>query len=358
VYSKRLACIVVLLLSWTGLVIAPATVGAATTRWRVQPTPSPVGRGAFFDGVSCGSTTNCVAVGYSQGSGGDFDLRRLLERWNGTSWSVEVTPSAFSTMVFNAVSCPTAQFCAVVGANENGPSIDMWNGHAWSERPVAFGSTLLGVSCVSAASCVAVGEGTRSQSLILRWNGAKWSGVTPPAHGATQLNAVTCVSAANCFAVGDGTGSSVALVDHWNGASWSVQDIQAPAGYMYGANLGGVACLSARSCYLVGYSPATSGDRRLAEHWNGRAWTISVTPGPAGDTLFNAASCRSGQCVFVGSTGALPFVVRSNGSQFTDESVQVPPGGATLYGVACPTATNCFAVGGTGQSVTLAEHSD
>jgi hypothetical protein len=39
-----------------------------------------------------------------------------------------------------------------------------------------------------------------------------------------------------------------------------------------------VSCLSAAACWAVGESGTTGPDRTLAEHWNGRSWSIVRTP--------------------------------------------------------------------------------
>ena len=90
---------------------------------------------------------------------------------DGTSWSIVASPNAANPTgtangYLGAVSCPTATTCFAVGyANVNETwrtLIEQWNGTAWSivtsPNPSGAASTqLAGVSCVSAASCFAVG---------------------------------------------------------------------------------------------------------------------------------------------------------------------------------------------------------
>jgi len=70
-------------------------------------------------------------------------------------------------------------------------------------------SELLGVSCVSATDCLAVGDQTnlssgRSLTLVESWNGSTWSTVpSPTANGDNFLSGVSCTSAGFCAAVGN-----------------------------------------------------------------------------------------------------------------------------------------------------------
>lgn len=69
------------------------------------------------------------------------------------------------------------------------------------------GSELLGVSCVSARACTAVGSSFTvigaGATLAERWNGTQWSiEHTPNTDGASGLDSVSCVSARACTAVG------------------------------------------------------------------------------------------------------------------------------------------------------------
>ena len=52
------------------------------TTWSVTSTPSP-SPSASLNGVSCGSATSCVAVGWT----GDSIRQTLVETWSGTAWS-------------------------------------------------------------------------------------------------------------------------------------------------------------------------------------------------------------------------------------------------------------------------------
>lgn len=70
----------------SGFTLAEAWNG---TSWSLLRTPSP---GSFADelrGVSCTSSSSCMAVGDFTGTGNEHTL---AEAWNGTHWSLVPTP--------------------------------------------------------------------------------------------------------------------------------------------------------------------------------------------------------------------------------------------------------------------------
>src|SRR5258708_15874476 len=122
---------------------------------------------------------------------------------------------------------------------------------------------LLGVTCMSASECWAVGyyynDNVISQTLIERWDGTLWTIVSSPNTSTTDYNSlsgVTCVSASECWAVGYYfTGDNFidqTLIERWDGTSWSI--VSSPNTSTTEANvLLGVTCVSASECWAVGY---------------------------------------------------------------------------------------------------------
>jgi hypothetical protein len=227
-------------------------------------------------------------------------------------------------------------------------------------------SELAGTACTSSSDCLAVGRydpgsGTL-EALIEQWNGTSWSqqtAATPPV-GATGsgLVGIGCTSSSACTAVGSYTDASFeqwALVERWDGTSWALQTLPRPAGST-GSNLAGVACTSSSSCLAVGsYLDATSVSQPLAASWDGSSWTLQSVPTVAGatGTGLSALSCASGTaCTAVGSyldaTGTpLPSAASWDGSRWALQSVPTPRGAASTFlsGVSCTSATACTAVG-------------
>jgi hypothetical protein len=179
-----------------------------------------------------------------------------------------------------------------------------WNGHSWSILPTpapagAIGSSLSGVSCFAASACTAVGNYAVSASsefaLVERWNGQSWSiqQVEPPAGGQGALFGVSCGSVSTCMAVGSASPQGVAsvLVERWDGSAWTIQQLPTPSYVAFFA----VSCTSAVACVVVGYS--------VAEGWNGTAWHIQPTPTAPidADSYLQGVSCTSATaCVAVG----------------------------------------------------------
>src|ERR1700690_3572090 len=191
------------------------------------------------------------------------------------------------------------------------------------------------------------------------------SQAVPLPAGATHgsLKGVSCASAASCFGVGYYfiSGTQLALAEHWNGSAWSVQATPGPAGATAAALTGG-SCASAARCTGVGNYFAGS-QRSLAERWDGSAWSVQATPDPAGASFSELAgvSCASpASCTAVGDyekgTARVPLAERWDGSAWSVQAAPRPAGAqmSFLYAVSCPSAANCTAVGST-DSGALAE---
>ena len=100
------------------------------TAWTVVPAVIPTGStGSSITGVSCTSATFCVGVGDQTVSS---TFAPLVEQWNGTAWSVVTTPNLpiSGDAAFNGVSCRSTSFCMAAGY-QNGETqtlAEMWNG--------------------------------------------------------------------------------------------------------------------------------------------------------------------------------------------------------------------------------------
>ena len=358
-----------------GIVLQTGTAEAAPTSWSTVPSPNMSGSSqSVLSGVACVSATNCMAVGRANGSG---TPPTLIESWNGTTWSIMPSPTVNGSTMSEllGVACASATNCTAVGEFWSGGTVstwvESWNGTSWSivPSPNVSGSTLsslYGVACVSTSNCTAVGwsaDSSSTSALIESWNGTSWSIVpTPSVSGSTDsaLQAVACVSASDCTAVGyswDGSTNST-LVESWNGTSWSI----VPSPNVSGSTpsfLTGVACVSATNCTAVGWSTA-SGDLALVESWNGTSWSIVPSPNVSGSTgsVLEAVACVSASdCTAVGyslSSGTYSTLVESwNGTSWSIvPSINVNGSSVgVLLGVACVSATDCTAVGHTNNAI-------
>ncbi len=191
----------------------------------------------------------------------------------------------------------------------NGPLIERWNGSGWSivKSPSLGGDTygaLEAVSCATPTSCVAIGyqeqdsqnlgviiDDGSSSTLAERWDGRRWSllpSPTPPSNDDVQLVGISCPGAKQCFAVGyrfdvsqSGGGELGGTVDpiivHWDGSTWSsVRAATAPGAFL--TTLSGISCVSAKNCFAVGATFSNTAAGPLIEHWNGVKWSIVPSP--------------------------------------------------------------------------------
>jgi len=73
-----------------------------------------------FSSVSCPSATACTTVGYYDPSNAE-PTAPFAEGWNGTTWTVQTTPSPSGTddSPLNGGSCTTASTCTAVGEYQN-----------------------------------------------------------------------------------------------------------------------------------------------------------------------------------------------------------------------------------------------
>ncbi len=370
------AAVTVLSASATVLPASAATAGARLAA------PPPTAHALL--GLSCVTAKNCLAVGEDQnafhGSGGP-----LAERWNGTTWQTigVKLPAGATGGVLLGVSCVSATHCVAVGFYDKGSGnqfalADTWNGKAWTPAqppaPGGVNTALGGVSCKSAASCVAVGSYTVNTAsgpgapLAEIWNGKTWTQTRPPGPASgnvfTGLNAVSCVSPVHCVAAGASitNTASVALIESWNGRSWTRMKPAAAPGGLTDLTLDGVSCASASSCAAVGFAASAKGLGSLAEIWNGKSWRLTTVPwtkGTANPALSGVSCVTANRCVAVGTidsnltgvgnTGRAAAATWS-GKAWTVTGVPAPAKGkASLFKDAtCLSAADCVAIGQVG----------
>jgi hypothetical protein len=147
-------------------------------------------------------------------------------------------------------------------------------------------SSLAAVSVVSARNVWAVGQAatrTKLKTLILHWNGTRWSRVTSPNAGLFSfLTSAAATSATNVWAVGvliDTQGMNQTLIVHWNGKAWTRVPSPNPGGPAAINQLDAVTASSAGNARAVGtFSDPALGSTTLVLRWNGTRWTHVVTP--------------------------------------------------------------------------------
>ncbi len=324
---------------WTGI----AWTAAA-------PSGSP-GASPTLYAISCTSPSFCIAVGSTVAAsadgfaGGDWqNSKAVVEAWNGTTWTVEATPAgAVAPAELSGVSCTSSTSCVAVGARGVGryrqdALVETWNGTNWSEHaassPGKYATWLTAISCVAASWCTAVGGVANAyidgppgsgipfaQPIAESWNGSRWVTSTLPGdpiedgskrEQAGTATGVSCTSPSFCLASGyfqetQSAESPHAFAGQWNGRSWT----NAVSGLSRFARTGGVSCQSSSECVAAGTAyegpEATSQSKPLVADWNRGRWssvslplTTAASSGRWSGGLVGVSCVPSAGCTAVG----------------------------------------------------------
>jgi hypothetical protein len=352
------AVVVAVIAPTVTLATTSSAASAAPRTWMVVPTGTE-GTQSRYNGVSCVSTTWCMAVGDWNGTIGQQPYEfTLADFWAGsTSLGGTASRDAGDFSSLSSVSCTSSTFCVAVGNYYNAGSelqptafINMWSppiDGVWSipvyPTPGTW-SMLNGVSCVSASYCVAVGASSTG-SLVEVWNGSSWSIGNPGPVAGAWFNSISCHEQDDCELVGgDSSGSAIAA--GWDGSpSYESLDPLQLTDY---SDLIDVSCTTAATCLAVGQQstalPFSSSARPLVASSSPRGWKVQAAP--TGSPLLGVSCATRRDCVALDSS-----IVKWNGSSWTN--IGTPDG--TLSTVSCPTTAFCMAVGtqSTGNSQTL-----
>jgi hypothetical protein len=365
------------------------TFTTAEPSWLLQESINPSGVSkSVLSGVSCTTSEACTAVGYYKS--GSSGLSTLAERWNGTSWSQQSSPTPKNTESrLLEVSCASSTTCMAVGLSvpSSGgsavPLAEEWNGTKgeWStkETPLPTGAIegrLFGISCASETACTAVGEyGTstgEAKTLGETWlpskYGEKWiitsetqkETVNETGSDDNVLNGVSCTEWKTCNAVGyyrNKEGSPVALAEVMGDGEWHLKSLPLPSGTT-SSYLSSVWCAPESECTAVGEyeTEASKGlSMTLVEHWKGSERSIQASPNPVGgaEVVLSGISCTSATaCIATGSYEnssdiGVTLSERLSGTEWLMQTTSNPTGsnGSFLNGVSCTSLRNCIAVG-------------
>ncbi len=290
------------------------------TRWVAQLSPTPAGAvSSHLSAVRCASRASCLAVGqYSTST----TTRTLALRWDGSHWSIvrSANPPDAAVSGLTDLACPSSTSCFAVGgwfagtptSSAESTLVERWNGSAWSIVPSpnvsdAIDSGLSGVACATATSCFAVGSSyteVRNDTLVEHWDGTSWSIEPSPDPGSSsdnELSSVACPLATGCIAVGSASGRGT-LVERRDGTSWSIVRSPNPTGSTAAA-LTGISCPSVARCFAVGVTFATTSEQRLVELFTPKGSSIVRVPVPSGTvrSSLGGVSCAGvNNCFAVG----------------------------------------------------------
>ncbi len=221
--------------------------------WQIVTSPN-VGSGSnSLSGVTVVSSNEVWAVGgYTNASNLG---QTLVQKYNGTSWSVVTNPNVGSE------ANNLAAVDAYVSGGNNSQTVGSY--YVW-----AVGSYY--------SSSVA-------RTLVEGWDGTSWTALTSQNSGSSsnQLRAVSASSATDVWSVGDyvdSGGPSRTLVEHSTdkGSTWSI--VSSPNNSSNNTYLTGVSALSASDVWAVGYANVSGNIAPYTIHWNGSAWSVRNIP--------------------------------------------------------------------------------
>jgi hypothetical protein len=196
------------------------------TAWSVVSSPH-FANGESLNSLKAISANNIFAVGTSIDSLGN--RTPLVEHFDGTKWSIVSVPHITGGQLLDIAVVSPSDVWAVGGVSGATPAaLTMhFNGVQWTRVPAPTAG-LLAVTAIGTNNVWAAGVKVGQSSIIEHWNGTSWKVVTSPNTGtATALNTISAISptdiwAAGCGACGDVGGNTPALIEHWDGTSWSV----------------------------------------------------------------------------------------------------------------------------------------
>jgi hypothetical protein len=260
-----------------------------------------------------------------------------------------------------------------VGLNPSGSLIMHWNGTRWTRSSEP--GFLEGTAATSPDNAWAVGGSNwfdPNATVIYHWNGSDWTrqpSPNPPSGG--SLNSVAAMSASNAWAVGQtgpgpGEGTSLSdrtLIQHWDGTAWTrvPSPTPAPAG-----GLTRVSVISASDAWAVGTSIAGPALQGVILHWNGTTWKRAATPAHQPDGYLLGVTASSASNIWaVGQTNSRncssrcnTIIEHWNGCMWTMVPSPNPPSSYlnSLWGIVAVSRDNAWAVGTTDYSNTLIVH--
>jgi hypothetical protein len=184
-------------------------------------------------------------------------------------------------------------------------------------------ATLYGVASISPSDAWAVGgvfAGPRT--LIMHWNGAKWSQVTTPKPLAGLLYAVTAVSANDVWAVGS-TADGAVLILHWNGKMWR-RETGVPSVH---DEIDAVAATKSTVWVAI---RSESREIAVTLHWTKGHWYVVPVSDPAGTSYMMGIAIAGSNVWGIGAAGTnnttcpKPKLWRWSGTAWKSASFPLP----------------------------------
>ncbi len=288
------------------------------TNWTQVPSVSLGSQDNILAGVSAASASDAWAVGAFVPTAGSV-LNTLAEHFDGTRWTAFPLPNVgVQENTLMAVSMPTT-------------------GKAWAAGYFVNGKF-------------------QQQTLIEHFDGTVWSVVSSPSPGVRQniLYGIAAITDTDVWAVGaqqDANGLWHALTEHWNGTAWSV--VNAVDAGSNGNQLYAVKALASNNVYAVGQQAGAGfPNQALVEHWDGKSWSVVTPPADASASALPLGVTATGSSLtFVGEqeSDTAPYTTYVTAGAPSSLSIQSTPNQGTgendLFAVTTATDGSTWAVG-------------
>ena len=321
--------------------VAPGHTGAAVAAslpaWGDEPVPQGGSGRSELRGISVLSADDAWAVG-NTGYQYDPTAGPLVERWDGSAWSVVDVPGITGAVLYGVAAVDTDDVWMVGSFNSTREALILhWDGSTVDRienpNPGSNRNDLYAITATGSDDVWAVGSKTSdiSDPLTLHWNGVAWRAVDAPGTGGyDELNGVTAVAPDDAWAVG--RCDSAACSVHWNGRKWQSVDVGVSG---VSTSLAAVDAVSSDEVWAVGQDS----EGTLAARWNGSRWRVVEVPDSGGylrDDLLGVATVAADD-VWVGGTsyvGADPasLALHWNGRRWQAVSTPHPPQSSSAIG--------------------------
>jgi hypothetical protein len=215
-------CVAVGDATYSGGELVPISARWDGSIWTALNSPGPSGSiDTDLVSVSCPVENNCTAVGGYDNDEGIYTGEAYADHWNGSTWTIQTVPNPSGGVWsgLNGVSCPTTSSCVAVGYWDAGlgsnvvPLAENLNGGSWSSSGAVLptgsvaGETAY-VSCHASTECEAVGQYYQEPTdapLAESWNGSTWTAQSAPdplTTAESDFNGVSCPTSTACVATG------------------------------------------------------------------------------------------------------------------------------------------------------------
>ncbi|HEX3492900.1 MAG TPA: alkaline phosphatase family protein [Streptosporangiaceae bacterium] len=294
--------------------------------WSHTPVPqSGPNYGTLFGVAAAGHQAWAVGVALNAA----YQAHSLVEAWNGTAWHVAATPRLVTQrdILFSATAVSPRDVWAVgtrqVGNGTFSTLIERWNGTRWSvvpsPNPGPAGNNLYSVAASGPDNVWAVGQRSDQTSdlpLVEHWNGQRWTAVSVPSAGLRNgLLQGVAVHGDQVWAVGnsdDAAHQARPLVEHLSHGHWTAQLL---TGLGSGFSDINAVTVAGGTVWLAGeFLDATGLQHTLLARNDGSGWQQVAAPNPGtGDKVVSGIASAGGRTWAVGyfktNIGRAPLVM-------------------------------------------------